>query len=226
MAKSLQSRKRQLVRDAIYDAAIELFAKRGFDETTVEEVAEAAGISRRSFFRYFETKDDLLALNTVHCGEILCQTVASCPAGLSPLELVRETVLAGVKFTEAQPHSRQIIEIAQRSTSARQAHLSRLMDIHDRLAAAFSARMAGASRYYLGPYLLAGMSQLVINAATASFFVGEQKDLHTAAKDAFLNLARVICDKSAASAGVEAVPGSKTPVSSVPKKSRNTTKKK
>ncbi len=226
MAKSLQSRKRQLVRDAIYDAAIELFAKRGFDETTVEEVAEAAGISRRSFFRYFETKDDLLALNTVHCGEVLCQTVASCPAGLSPLEVVRETVLAGVKFTEIQPHSHQLIEIAQRSASARQAHLSRLTDIHDRLAAAFSARMPGASHYYQGPYFLAGMSQLLINAATASWFFGEHKDVTTAAKHAFLNLARVLCDKSATSVGLKTAPGSKAPISSVPKKSRNTKKKK
>ena len=58
--KSLQSRKRQLVQDAIYEAAIDLFTKKGFDETTVEELAEAAGISRRSFFRYFQSKDDLL----------------------------------------------------------------------------------------------------------------------------------------------------------------------
>jgi len=43
MTKSLQSRKRQLVEDAIDDAAIDLFAKKGFDETTVEEVADAAG---------------------------------------------------------------------------------------------------------------------------------------------------------------------------------------
>jgi DNA-binding transcriptional regulator YbjK len=92
MTKNLQSRKRQLVRDAIYDAAIDLFAKKGFDETTVEEVAEAAGISRRSFFRYFETKDDLLALNTIHCGEILVETVSTCPPNLAPLEVVREIV--------------------------------------------------------------------------------------------------------------------------------------
>ena len=46
MASDLQSRKRQLVEGAIYDAAIDLFAKRGFDETTIEEVA-ALGSSRQ-----------------------------------------------------------------------------------------------------------------------------------------------------------------------------------
>lgn len=39
--------------------ALELFAKHGFDETTVDDIAEAAGIGRRTFFRYFDSKNDL-----------------------------------------------------------------------------------------------------------------------------------------------------------------------
>ena len=221
MTKSLQSRKRQLVRDAIYDAAIELFAKKGFDETTVEEIAERAGISRRSFFRYFESKDDLLAQNTVNCGEILRETVTSCPASLDALEVLREAVLAGVKFTEAQPHTHQIIEIAQRSASARQAHLSRLMEVEDRLASAYAARMKAMSRDYLKPRLLAGITLLINNVATASWFMEEHKDLPTAAKHGFLYLIRVLCDESSASSGVQVSLASKAPASHAPKKSRN-----
>lgn len=44
MTISFQSRKQQFVRDAIYDAAIGLFAEKGFDEVTVEEIARAAGV--------------------------------------------------------------------------------------------------------------------------------------------------------------------------------------
>jgi AcrR family transcriptional regulator len=51
--EKLQARKQQVVRDAIHDAAIGLFAVKGFDKTTVDEIAEAAGISRRSFFNYY-----------------------------------------------------------------------------------------------------------------------------------------------------------------------------
>ena len=154
MERSLQSRKRQLVRDAIYESAIDLFATKGFDETTVEELAEAAGISRRSFFRYFQSKDDLLALNTVNCGNVLREDVESCPSDLGPLEVLRETVAAGIRFTEAQQLTRQIIEITVRSTSARQAHMSRLMEVHDGLSSAYSGeRFDESSQDFLRSHL-------------------------------------------------------------------------
>ena len=157
----------------------------------------------------------------MNCGENLRETVASCPAGLGPLEVVRETVLAGVKFTEAQQHTRQIIEIAERSASATQAHLSRLMEVEDKLASAYAARMKGTSRAYLRPRLLAGMSLLILNVATASWFKGEHKDLPTAAKSGFLNLTRLFYDESAGSSGIEAASGSRAPGSMVAKKSRS-----
>ena len=84
MAKEkLQLRKQELVRDTIYDAAIDLFAAKGFDETTVEEIAQAAGVSRRSFFRYYASKDDLLAQSVVQYGSAITKAVETCPASLS-----------------------------------------------------------------------------------------------------------------------------------------------
>ena len=50
----LQARKQEFVRDAIWTAAIDLFAEKGFEETTVDDIVAAAGTSRRTFFRYFE----------------------------------------------------------------------------------------------------------------------------------------------------------------------------
>src|SRR5262245_17308758 len=57
---TLNERRRDQTRTAIADAAVELFIERGFAATTMEEVAEAAGVSRRTAYRHFPTKDDLV----------------------------------------------------------------------------------------------------------------------------------------------------------------------
>src|SRR6476646_8744965 len=48
------------VNDRLVDAAFELFAKRGYDHTTVDDIAERATVSRTTFFRYYRSKDDVI----------------------------------------------------------------------------------------------------------------------------------------------------------------------
>ena len=192
---SLQSRKQQLVRDAIFDAAIDLFAANGFDETTVDEIAQSAGVSRRSFFRYFASKDDVLAQNVLNYGAVLVETVKTSAPAMSPLEIVRATIASGVRFTSSQPRLCQIVEIAVRSPAARRSHLSRLIDVEDHLAAAFAERLKDSSSGALRPRLLAGLTLAVMNAAISSWFTGEHKDLATAGKRALATVARVFSHK-------------------------------
>jgi AcrR family transcriptional regulator len=59
MDVSLGERKLRVTRDALVEAALELFATQGYDQTTVEQIAAAAGVSPRTFFRHFPTKQDV-----------------------------------------------------------------------------------------------------------------------------------------------------------------------
>lgn len=198
MSGSLKFRKRQFVHDAIYDAAIDLFSKKGFDETTVEEVADAAGISRRSFFRYFTSKDDLLAQSVVAFGDAQVSAIRKCPKDLTPIDVVHKIVAEVVKIAAEQPRTRQVIAIAENSTSAAQAHISRLVEVENKIAAAFASRTKGTKFNEARPQMLAGLTTLVMSVAIIAWFRGEYSDVQTASEAVFTDLSQLFATSALA----------------------------
>src|ERR1700760_120927 len=77
----LRSRTRENVRVQIAEVAFNVFAERGFDAVTATEVAEAAGISRASFFRYFESKEDAVFVAQEEMGVKIAGRLRERPAG-------------------------------------------------------------------------------------------------------------------------------------------------
>src|SRR6516165_1565282 len=104
---NLQTRKQEFVRDAIWTAAIDLFAEKGFEETTIDDIAAAAGTSRRTFFRHFESKRDLMAQPVVSYGASLTKTIESCPRAASPAALFRHVVLEVAQRTVSDSRMRK-----------------------------------------------------------------------------------------------------------------------
>ncbi|MFH9349776.1 TetR family transcriptional regulator [Kitasatospora sp. NPDC017646] len=92
----LRERKKAETREALRAAAARLFAERGFAETTVAEIVEAAGVSPRTFFRYFDSKEDLLLPDLAESFDRMVRELASRPHGEPALVALREAVLAAV----------------------------------------------------------------------------------------------------------------------------------
>ena len=76
----LRERTRNVVRSEITAAAMELFLDQGFDQTTIDQLVAATGISRRSFFRYFATKEDVVLGFMGDLGDSLVAELAARPA--------------------------------------------------------------------------------------------------------------------------------------------------
>ena len=78
---------------ALQQAALELFAKHGFDTTTTDEIAEQAGVSPRTFFRYFPTKESVLFVGEYGWFQSLTKQFLDQPDALSDVDALRETLL-------------------------------------------------------------------------------------------------------------------------------------
>ena len=96
----LRERKKLKTREALEHAALELFAQKGFDHTTVEEIAEACDVSPRTFFRYFATKEALLLSDADEKCQLLVAGLLDRPAGESPLRSIRESLVSNLASLE------------------------------------------------------------------------------------------------------------------------------
>ncbi len=99
-APGLRARKRQQTRERLTRAAMALFLERGFEATTLDDIAAAADISRRSFFHYFASKEDVVLAWQEESTAALVAAVAARPASESMLTAAENAILAMVRQLE------------------------------------------------------------------------------------------------------------------------------
>ena len=75
-------------RERLVVAAVDLFAEQGYDATTVAQIAERAGVTKSTFFRYFPDKRELLVAGQQMLSRLLAEGIAEAPVSASPLEAV------------------------------------------------------------------------------------------------------------------------------------------
>ena len=91
-AEGLRERKRRETLQRITEAGTRLFIARGYEATTLDAIAAEAGISRRTFFHYFKSKDEILLAMQSGLGDTLAAALDQEPPGQRPLDAVRHAM--------------------------------------------------------------------------------------------------------------------------------------
>lgn len=93
-APGLRELKKQRTRQALARAAVELFCAQGYERTTVDEIAAAVDVSQRTFFRYFDNKEEVAFVIEELINERFAAAVRARPAAEPPLDALRNAVTA------------------------------------------------------------------------------------------------------------------------------------
>ncbi|MGC0341200.1 AcrR family transcriptional regulator [Streptomyces sp. SLBN-8D4] len=102
-AANMAERKRLLVRSELAEAAVKLLADQGFEETTVDQIVAAVGMSRRTFSRYFDSKEDVIVHMLAEAGVRLCAELNARPADEPPAVALRRALSVFTSMSVGNP---------------------------------------------------------------------------------------------------------------------------
>jgi AcrR family transcriptional regulator len=170
-------------RGRLTQSAFELYTKRGYDDTTVAEIAERAGLTERTFFRHFADKKEVLFAGSNELQDLLVSAVAAAPSSAAPIEAVAAGLIAaGAVFNEERrDHSRRRQSIIVANAELRERELIKLAALASAIAdtlrrrgvsgtAASLTAEAGIAVFrvafesWVDPYNKLGWSELVRNS--------------------------------------------------------------
>jgi AcrR family transcriptional regulator len=122
-------------RGRLGEAALDLYEERGFDETTVAEIADRAGLTERTFFRHYADKREVLFGGAAQLQELLVSTVATAPAELAPIDAVVHALEAAATMMQARPDfARRRASIISANQELRARELAKLAALSDAIA--------------------------------------------------------------------------------------------
>jgi AcrR family transcriptional regulator len=186
---TLQERKQELVRAELEAAAWELFGKKGYEDTTVAEIAAAAGVSRRTFFRYFASKEDVLTATSDEFAEAMLAAMSERPRGEAPLVAIERALVPVLESHLAKTRkSRTIIRLLRESRSLRRAMLERHALMEERLAVLLADRMHVDPAEDSSPALLAFVARALVDTAYNVWYDQGRKDIEALVAELFKKL--------------------------------------
>jgi AcrR family transcriptional regulator len=137
----LRERKQERQRAELVRVGMRLFAERGFDATTVDEIAEVAEVSRRTLFRYFGTKGDIVMEWARGTTAVLTRSLRDRPLDEHPMDSLRAVFVAMCEsFTERPRTMHAVSVMIERTPSLRPYSLLKHAQWEDALAATLRER--------------------------------------------------------------------------------------
>ncbi|MFJ6213892.1 TetR family transcriptional regulator [Streptomyces sp. NPDC092296] len=122
-------------RGRLEQAALELYSERGFEQTTVTEIARRAGLTERTFFRHFADKREVLFAGAASLQQLFVSTLADAPESAAPIDAVATALQAAAAvFQERREHSRQRQRVITANAELRERELIKLASLAAALA--------------------------------------------------------------------------------------------
>jgi len=188
---SLQERKQELVRAELANAAWELFGKKGYEATTVAEIAEAAGVSRRTFFRYYGSQEEVLTETSDELAEAMLAAMAERPRAEPPLLAIERALVPVLEpRLVLTGRARTIIRLLRESRTLRRAMMERHALMEERLAAQLADRLGADPTKDSTPALLAFIARAMLDTAFNVWYDQGRTDIAGLGAELFAILAR------------------------------------
>lgn len=163
----LRERTRNVVRSELANAALKLFVEQGFEATTVEQIASETGLSRRSFHRYFSSKEDVLGQWFAEMGEQIAAALTARPAEEHPWLALRRSFDDLVHNMSARPEARVMTRMMLSTPALHASHLHKYAHWRVLLADGLEPRLAegGNAHARIAAIALAGAALASLESA-------------------------------------------------------------
>ena len=168
MTSGLRERKKQQTREAIHHAAMKLFAERGFEATTIADIAAAADIAPRTFFSYFATKEEAVFAKFESLYADFDRMLRERPQGMSALEALRQWIsVAAKEYAGDFDYAKLELRLRRESPAVSACDLQHTRQFERRLAEAVGEDF-GEPADALRPRLVAAAAVAALQASSAA----------------------------------------------------------
>lgn len=186
-----REQKKRETRRAIRDAALDLALRDGLENLTVEAIAHSAGVSPRTFFNYFASKEDALVTQAAEGATEVSQLLLDRPGHEPPMQALRNALIASEYFG-VDPVDRDRVLARQRLTQENPSlmahHLGKIAIVERTFAQAIAERMGVNPEDDIYPELLAAIAMSAIRVAVRRWVIKNTQPLYELLNAAFERL--------------------------------------